>query len=297
MSDKSKIEWTDASWNPTRGCSHKSHGCDGCYAEKVAARFSGKGLAYEGLINPKTGKWNGVMRMVYEKLDQPLRWKKPRRIFVDSMSDLFHDNVPEHYINSVFNIMALAPRHTFQILTKRPERMQRYASDLASKLCWDKGPFPNVWLGVSVEDQPTADARTKWLLKTPAAVRFISYEPALDAIDFQLRMNDGPEPAINWLICGGESGAGARPMHPDWARSARDQCRAAGVPFFFKQWGEWGDVGIDNAPKRMHNNEKFRHEFRKPFPHDFPTVWRVGKKKTGRLLDGREWNEMPKEKA
>lgn len=247
---KTKIEWTDATWNPLRGCSRVSDGCRNCYAEKVANRFSGPGQPYEGLI-AKGGQWNGKIKLVPEKLSEPLRWKKPRMVFVNSMSDLFHESVPDDFIDKVFAIMARRPKHTFQILTKRPERMLRYLSStnigrrvnsyLPSTVNYSM-PLPNAWLGVSVEDQVTADERIPLLLQTPAAVRWVSAEPLLGPVNMTwVDRSDGMMverfPFIDWVVAGGESGAKARPMHPEWVRSIRDQCVAAGVPFFMKQMG------------------------------------------------------------
>jgi len=277
MSDKSRIEWTDATWNPTTGCTKVSQGCKHCYAERFAHR---QGYDFSKVeLHP-------------ERLEMPLRWKRPRRIFVDSMSDLFHEEVGFDFIDRVMNIMVRCPQHVFMILTKRPMRMFQY---------WDQWRFfkremvslgENIWLGVSVEDQMTADKRIPWLLETPAAVRFVSYEPALEKIDIladRISPTMRSENKIDWVICGGESGPGARPMHPDWARSIRDQCQAAGVPFFFKQWGEW--VSVDQAHMVMRTGQSIRFA-----DMDSRILFKTGKKKAGRLLDGREWNEMPDQK-
>jgi protein gp37 len=230
MADKSAIEWTDATWNPVTGCTKVSPGCDHCYAERVTERWQGK------------GSFNRVV-LHEDRLSKPLKWRKPRRVFVNSMSDLFHDDVPDAYIAEVFSVMARAPQHTFQVLTKRHGRMRSllnrgsFRDNLAT---WCRPwPLPNVWLGVSVEDQKWADVRVPALLDTPAAVRFLSCEPLLGPVwlkAFWLQPTF-PGPRINWVIVGGESGPGARPMHADWARSLRDRCVAAGVPFFFKQTG------------------------------------------------------------
>lgn len=261
MSDRSSIEWTDATWNPVTGCTKVSPGCDHCYAETFAERWRGtKGHHFE----------NGFdVQLRPERLDQPLRWKRPRRIFVNSMSDLFHEKVPDRFIAQVFETMGAAKQHTFQLLTKRHARMRSLLtrwSEHATKGChcpageggcsapvdvqhgvW---PLPNVWLGVSVEDQKWADIRIPALLDTPAAVRWISAEPLLGPVvlhDHWIGADPyrHDEPRLDWVVTGGESGPGARPMHPDWARSLRDQCEAADVPFFMKQAGtvlakEWG---------------------------------------------------------
>ncbi len=322
-----KIEWVrddDGSqgktWNPVRGCSLVSHGCTNCYAMRQAHRFSGKGQPYEGLVKltSRGPVWAGNVRLVPELLDSPLRWTKPRRIFVNSMSDLFHEDVPDSFTDQVFAIMALATRHTFLVLTKRPERMCAYLSDgsLYDRLLraaytiradWpgrhalhrvpisDPSRFPlrNVWLGVSAEDQETFEERHRQLLQTPAAVRWLSLEPLLGPIDLELdeiRIALEPDGAgnkailggINWVVAGGESGPKARPMHPDWVRSIRDQCQAASVPFFLKQWGEWLPA-LQEGPEV--NGEVEINCSDEPI--------RVGKKRAGRLLDGRTWDEYP----
>lgn len=261
-----KIEWTDETWNPVRGCAIVSKGCTNCYAMKQAHRFSGPGQPYEGLTKLTKGGpvWTGKIRLVPERLDDPLRWKEPRRIFVNSMSDLFHEDVPHEFIARVFATMVEARQHTFQILTKRPARMlevmKRFVAEneeFGGELPEDVPPR-NVWLGVSTEDQAAADERIPLLLQTPAAVRWISAEPLLGPIDLgihrygetvrsYLRLRERGRGGdiqsgvgLDWVVAGGESGPGARPMHPDWARSLRDQCKAAGVAFLFKQWGGVG---------------------------------------------------------
>jgi len=299
MSDKTGIEWTDATWNPLRGCTRVSEGCRNCYAERVAARFSGPGQPYAGLAErtAKGPRWTGKVALIESALDQPLRWRKPRRIFCNSMSDLFHEDAPDEWIDRVFAVMALAPQHQFQVLTKRPERMQAYLSNPHVGVNWfnatdcvlgmpdmwpydglarDLGPLPNVWLGTSVEDQPTADARIPHLLATPAAVRFVSAEPLLGPVNVESGLPGprvGGKPCIHWLIVGGESGPGARPMEADWVRSLRDQCAAAGVPFFFKQWGAW--VPWDS--------DKF----------SLVEFLQVGRRAARRMLDGRIHDAMP----
>jgi protein gp37 len=257
MADSS-IEWTTKTWNPVVGCQKVSAGCEHCYAIRVAYRNAALGqVAYQGLtrkLSDGSMNWTGVVRTLPERLREPLRWKKPARIFVDSMSDLFHKDVPDHFLDQVFAMMALCSQHTFQILTKRPERMLAHlgrgpwpATRAILELDTPTGTWPltNVWLGVSVEDQRTADERIPLLLQTPAAVRFLSCEPLLSPIDlthvrdayWPEQLNVNAFRGIAWVIAGGESGAHARPMDLDWARSLRDQCQAAGVAFYFKQHG------------------------------------------------------------
>lgn len=309
MSDDSKIEWTDATWNPIRGCSRVSEGCRHCYAERVAARFSGPGQPYEGLVrisNTLDGRkptgWNGTVRMVAEHLADPLRWKRPRRVFVNSMSDLFHESLTNEQIAAVFGVMAACPQHTFQVLTKRAKRMREWflwasgmtgvntstgevtrmscdplascvisADRLGAKIRpaqmqhapgW---PLSNVWLGVSVENQAAADERIPELLRTPAAVRWISAEPLLGPVDFKRQCHaagcdgecghaspfamlgdDASGALIDWLVMGAESGPGARAADPAWFRGLAEQCRSAGVSVFFKQ-GMPGD-GVTAGP-------------------------------------------------
>jgi protein gp37 len=215
MPEKTDIEWTDATWNPVTGCTKVSPGCAHCYAESITLRFRRGGPFLPG----KT-----TIRLHPDRLRLPLTWKSPKRIFVNSMSDLFHEEVPVDFIREVFTIMAQAKWHTFQVLTKRHERLQ----SLACKLAWP----PNVWTGVSVENQYWVDRRVPALLEIPAAVRFLSVEPLLKPVDLRLYLQ-----AINWVTVGGESGPKARPVDPNWVRQIRDDCWNAGVPFFFKQWG------------------------------------------------------------
>jgi protein gp37 len=298
VSTTSSIEWTDKTWNPVRGCSVISPGCVNCYAMKQAHRFSGPGKAYAGLTKmTKAGpQWTGAIRTVDDALRAPLSWRKPARVFVNSMSDLFHEDVPFDFVCSVFGVMAKASRHTFQILTKRPARMREWfawVDDLGlgpDGKSRDRGmkyfdhdyrwPLPNVWLGVSVEDQKRADERIPLLLQTPAAVRFISAEPLLGALRIEnyLRcdvcksrygthdcQNDalvavgepGPcpyGPFVDWVIVGGESGPGARPFDVAWARSIVAQCKAAGVASFVKQLGS---VALVPSGRRTHFDYRF----------------------------------------
>lgn len=265
--DRSGIEWTDATWNPTTGCSRVSTGCDNCYAMRLARRFDGMGTGYDGTTRRANGTtdWTGVVHLHDDRLHQPLQWRKPRLVFVDSMSDLFHPTVPFSFVDKVFAVMAASSRHIFQVLTKRPERMKQYmqAQEGLSEDRWpsalsqiigrrDDFQFPpeNVWLGTSVESQDVT-YRISHLRDVSASVRFLSLEPLLGRLpNLQL---DG----IDWVIVGGESGTGAREMKEEWVLEIKDQCEGAEVPFFFKQWGG------------------------------------VNKKEKGRDLKGQTWEEMP----
>ncbi|MDE3094471.1 MAG: phage Gp37/Gp68 family protein [Chloroflexota bacterium] len=244
MAATSSIEWTEATWNPVTGCDKVSPGCAHCYAETFAERFRGvPGHPYE----------HGFDLMLRpERLELPLRWKQPKMIFVNSMSDLFHEAVPLAFIQSVFATMRRADWHQFQVLTKRSARLR----ELAPRLDWPD----NVWMGVSVENQRWT-RRVDDLRAVPAAIRFLSVEPLLGPLCLDLR-------GIDWVIVGGESGPGARPMRADWATSVRDQCIAAGVAFFFKQWGAHDEAGV-----------------------------RRGKKAAGRVLGGAVWDELPRRVA
>jgi protein gp37 len=219
VSDHSAIEWTDATWNPVRGCVKVSPGCKHCYAEAFAERFRG--------IPRHPFEQGFDLRLIPEKLGEPLRWKRSRRIFVNSMSDLFQDGVPTEYIARVGQVMSSARHHTFQVLTKRHERMRDL---LAAELGW-LSKLPHVWFGVSVEDRRHGLPRVAALRETPARVRFLSIEPLLEDLG-SLDLT-----GIDWVIVGGESGPRARPMRPEWVLSIRDECRRGNVPFFFKQWG------------------------------------------------------------
>lgn len=286
MGDRSAIEWTDATWNPVTGCSKVSPGCAHCYAATLAPRLARMGQrGYTELPwTPENAAANVFLHE--DRLDMPVRWTRPRRVFVNSMSDLFHELVPDGYIDRVFAAMAMAPQHVFQVLTKRPERMRAWVnywtaqgeqvgihdgvfgmhtgSRLANGI-YRPWPLPNVWLGTSVENQTWADRRIPDLVATPAAVRFLSCEPLLGPVDFAnvtgrsdavAQWGQKALDGIGWVIVGGESGPVHRPVDPAWVRSIRDQCDAAGVPFFLKQWG--------------------------------------GARAGGKaLLDGREWREFP----
>lgn len=252
MAENSNIEWTDATWNPIVGCTIVSPGCTNCYAMAMAARINAMTLSshYEGLTKKVNGRsvWTGNVALANDHIfTAPLRWRKPRMVFVNSMGDLFHESIPDEWIDRAFAVMGAAGRHTFQVLTKRPERMlatvtrigksinviEKHARDFGYTLKFEgiglvPWPLPNVWMGVSAERQGEFDDRWKTLRKVPAAVTFISMEPLLAPIFFRPAKPD-------WIIVGGESGSRARDMHPDWARDIRDQCKAAGVNFFMKQ--------------------------------------------------------------
>ena len=383
----SKIEWTDATWNPVTGCSKVNSGCKNCYAERLWPRTEGARIKHEGgSARPFTD-----VRIHPERLDAPLRWRKPMRIFVNSMSDLFHEDVPDEFIDRVFAVMASSSKHTYQILTKRPKRMcayfsrvsagavdaaaryerdmrahfQRYKMDFkeghsipepptgelrfiydsaarqedrptspdgttlgdgfsGGEYHWRSWPLSNVWLCVSVEDQPTADERITLLLQTPAAVRGVSYEPALGPVNFTrvpwasawdggwqnpltgyfyapgTDGDCGRGHRIDQIIAGGESGPGARPAHPDWFRAVRDQCVEAGVAFFFKQWGEWINSDTDvreswTCADRFVRVDGTTHSYAddEPYCASDALMHRIGKRAAGRLLDGRKWSEFP----
>jgi len=352
MADSTKIEWTDATWNPITGCSVVSPGCTNCYAMRLAGTRMKHHESRIGLTDvSKTGPvWNGQVRFNEQWLDQPLRWKKPRMIFVCAHGDLFHENIPDEWIDQVFAVMALCPQHVFQVLTKRADRMREYLSDPEIGQQWwlraddlactldlpethhgmpylSRGAavapsvMPNVWLGVSAEDQQRADERIPLLLQTPAAVRWVSAEPLLGPINFRwqpyahqatgesyrayLHREGSVDQyeslkGISWIVAGGESGPGSRPAHPAWFRSLRDQCAAAGVPYFFKQWGDW-TAEIDNAdlmsPQQADPDDYFQaHSW--PLDHgqyesQRAISYRVGKKRAGNMLDGRQHQEWP----
>jgi protein gp37 len=358
---KTSIEWTQRVWNPIVGCSIVSPGCTNCYAMKMAARLEAIQLAEHELgkrpiLGPYCGTtkkvngnavWTGeINRASNETLLQPLKRRKPTTYFVNSMSDLFHEDVPDEWIDQVFAVMALCPQHIFQVLTKRAARMRDYvckrggdwmvvlpdahpaghlpitkheviarigdttpehrALYRAQATQW---PLPNVQLGVSIERQKEADERIPLLLQTPAAVRFISAEPLLGPLDVQLWMLTYP--SLDWVIVGGESGPGARPMHPVWARSLRDQCAAAGVPFFFKQWGEWEPCDAINVSMKhalcgaLGQPPHVERDWLKALGFlqkstgvtGAAVVRRSGKKRAGRHLDGVLHDAMPERRA
>jgi protein gp37 len=322
MGDRTGIAWTEATWNPLRGCSRVSEGCRFCYAEKLAARFSGSGHAYEGLAHVTASgqaRWTGTVVLVEKHLDDPLRWTRPRRVFVNSMSDVFHEAVPDEWIDKIMARIVLADGrgrwagHLYQVLTKRAERMHAYMTDpdtpyrVGVQRCkvvvgftphrggldWTHGaeawPPTRLHLGISAEDQASADDRIPWLLRTPAAVRWLSAEPLLGPLDLEATnrlagvhvgaLGTGGVRGLDWVVAGGESGGPPerrlvvescedhrwfwrpKPHALEWARALRDQCQAAGVPFFFKQWGgpapKSGDDVLDG--RRWQEYPEARH--------------------------------------
>lgn len=242
MSAGTSIEWTHmpgfkpATWNPVRGCTRVSEGCRRCYAETMAARFSDPGQWGHRYASRDTGRWTGKVELIESQLDLPLKWRAPRCVFVNSTSDLFHEKLADDDIDRVFAVMTLCTNHRFLVLTKRPERMRAYIDRIPGH-CGAMGiikprhwPISNIWLGVSVEDQATANERIPILLDTPAAIRFVSYEPALGPVDFSAFTN-----RLDWIIAGTESGRNPRPYGIHWFSAAKAQCEANGVPFFMKQ--------------------------------------------------------------
>jgi protein gp37 len=386
VSDGTKIEWTDATLNVVNGCSVVSPGCTNCYAMRLAGTRMRHHPSRQGLTVPsKAGPvWNGTVRFNDKALLQPLRWKRPRKIFWNAHGDLFHEKVPDEWIDRCFAVMALTPHHIHQVLTKRPERMRDYltlkadernrpaagfklgrggkvwqeayhvaAKDFGREAAFTEAlqargmptqelpwPLHNVWLGTSVEDQQRADERIPILLDTPAAVRWLSCEPLLGPVDLSewlvcqnwsddipMDMTTGLReccaecdytgiagfsglPIVDWVVAGGESGPGARPMHPDWARSLRDQCDAAAVPFLFKQWGNWAP---DEGPPPIGKDKIFEGSAKAAVMVDGawryldngfqgPIEWcgrsdnwlfNVGKKAGGRALDGVQHDGYP----
>ena len=243
---ETQIEWTDATWNPVAGCSLASAGCTNCYAMQMAKRLEAMGVKkYKGLTR-KSGKrtvWKGKVREDRKSLDIPYKWRKSRKIFVNSMSDLFHEDVSDKFIMDVWKVMRETPQHNYQILTKRPERMNEIIRKKVKEV------LPNVWLGTSVEDAAVTD-RIDYLRETPAKIRFISFEPLIGSV------NDVNLTDIHWAIVGGESGKDARPIKEEWIDEILDQCDAYGTAFFFKQWGTWGKDNKKRSKKA--NGRKYK---------------------------------------
>ncbi len=297
MSDRTAIEWADATLNPLRGCSRVSPGCQNCYAERVAARFSGPGQPYEGLATIVNGRprWTGQVQLVPEKLDQARRWQKPRRIFLNSMSDLFHEAVPKAFIDRTMAALRATPQHTYIVLTKRPDAAAAYFFNDWLTL-HEQPPPRNLWLGVSVESAAYLDRITTLQAIPRLTVRFISFEPLLGPI----HMPDLS--GIHWIIIGGESGPGARPMHPDWARELVSQGKLQGCAVFFKQWGAYSPANLlPFATFEKHavavSPEGIIRDRHEPMGEGAAILVKLGKHQTGRTLDGREWNEFPDQAA
>jgi protein gp37 len=261
VTDVSEIAWTDTIWNPLAGCTRKSAACRQCYAESATAESARDGGWGQGFaeIGEAGAAWTGTVALREDRLTLPLGLEHPSRIFVNSLSDLFHESLDVATIDTVFAVMASAPHHVFQVLTKRPKTMQPYLADAATPArialkmaelghagTIEAWPLPNVWLGVTAENQKEADRRIPLLLATPAAVRWVAAEPLLEALDLKpgtwLKASaadrDSTKPKLDWIVAGGEISAAAQPCHPDWARGLRDQCVRADTPFFWTQWGE-----------------------------------------------------------
>ena len=303
MADHTTITWTDATWNPVTGCTPVSAGCDHCYAHRLAERFRG--------VNghPFARGFDVTIRPT--RLDQPTRWHRPRRIFVNSMGDLFHPSVSDEFIAQVFAVMTTTPQHTYQLLTKRPERMCELVGGAdnsahrlvkaaidpedALALYEARWPLPNLWLGVSVENQEQADLRIPHLLDTPAAVHWISAEPLLGPIDLdradRFALLDG---GLDWIVAGGETGPHARPTHPTWVRGLRNQAADANIPFLFKQWGEWRPGGDPARPvSAILPTGQIDPTGYGPLLPDAVPMTRVGRQAAGRTLDDRLWDQYP----
>lgn len=340
-----KIEWATKVWNPITGCTPISDGCKDCYAKKMASRLQGrrgydKANPFKITIHPE------------DKFLEPLKWRKPANVFVCSMGDLFHKDVPTAEIDKVFAIAAILPQHNFMFLTKRPERMAEYFTIPAKQLSerWSDAiiemgisgknedvdsvaaylhnrcalgwPLKNIWLGVSVENQKTADERIHYLNEISAAVKFVSCEPLLLEINFEKSLGDslkwhagGLKNCISWVIAGGETGHNARPVHPDWVRSLRDQCENDGIPFFFKGWGEYKQMDMTSLLKPFDIAESKKNkwtlwkdsndiifelididgDFACTSEEECIPIQKVGKKQSGDLLDGKQYHEFPKQ--
>lgn len=289
-----KIEWTDETWPVVTGCTHAgTPGCDHCYGARMAATRLRDHPRYKGLATFHNGKakWTGKVNLNYDVLEQPLRWRRPRMIFVASMGDLFHEDVSDDFIIDVFVRMGEAPQHIFQVLTKRPDRM----CDFILKSTWGTSPLHNLWLGTSIENQAAADERREYLEQCPAAVKFVSYEPALGLVDWT-----GWE-FVSQIISGGESGPGARPSHPDWHRATRDFCQENGIAYFMKQWGGWvpnehgcgGDYHFNSKHVCLNLAGERFDGWMEAHGERIAIIAKTSKKRAGRLLDGRIWQQFP----
>lgn len=344
-SSSHKIQWLNLpgykgeTWNPLIGCFKVSAGCKNCYALKMATRIAGIERAagrinYRATLMPDKNniqnEWNGFSFLVNEALPKPKQWKKPRVIFVCSMGDLFYEGHLYEWIDAVFSVMSDCDQHIYIVLTKRPEQMVKFYEWKKQQHGIPWRPKDNVWMGVTAENQEQANNRIPYLLQVPAAVRFVSIEPMMGPVDLSQGFDYENEIAINfltgdyitnphqeeathsddklhWVICGGESGHHARPMHPDWVRSIRNQCKEAKVPFFFKQWGEWLPVNQNNGDEtKLVNKQNIismsNHGDSGPLletsymvdSRNYLTICKVGKHKSGNLLDGVKHEEYPK---
>lgn len=325
-----KIEWADKAWNPVTGCTKISPGCKNCYAERMSKRLKGRN-GY-----PADDPFRVTVHP--DRLGIPLKWKKPRRVFVNSMGDLFHKDVPFWFIDSLMRKVLIQKQHDFLILTKRPYAMKNYFLSLFQDGEFvfrrstngeefligqaEEIPIKNVWLGVTAEDQAQADNRIPVLLKIPAAVLFVSVEPMLSMVNIPAICSgcgkkgetatiqqkeaghvecpdcwDTKQKTIDWVICGGESGPGARCLHPEFVKSLRDQCIGANVPFFFKSWGDWAPFSVDlekkvNTKQRL-VGDQFRQEGPCALAKNPVTMYKVGKKRSGNLLEYKTWEQFP----
>lgn len=307
---KSGIEWTEATWNPTVGCSLVSPGCTNCYAMRQARRLESnpvlKPNPYRGITKASKGGpvWTGVVRLSSRKaVRKPLGWRSPRLIFVNSMSDVFHEKLTKAEIAQIFAVMGLTPRHTYQVLTKRPDVMRGFLTDGATPAAIELAmqtfkpgarlpawPLKNVWCGTSVEDEKRAGERIQTLLAVPAAVRFLSMEPLLSEVSLRRHVSRNQWKKLHWVICGGESGPGARPMHPDWARKVQMDCETMGIAFFFKQVGSWAWVSDRKASEFLATGGQRTSQRKSPKDQG---IKRGSKKAGGRKLGGKLYEQMP----
>lgn len=305
---KSGIEWTQVTWNPTAGCSIVSPGCTNCYAMRMANRIQHNprlpDSAYKGVTKPSKGGpvWTGVVNISEPATMKPLGWKKPKFIFVNSMSDVFHESLTAAQIARIWAVMAIASQHSYQVLTKRPQLMLQWLSDPSTPAAVElamqpikpgarltEWPLSHVWSGTSTEDHTRAKERISTISQVPASIRFLSMEPLLGGIDLRAAVSEEDFRKLNWVIVGGESGPGSRPMHPQWAREIRDVCVKHGVKFFFKQVGSWAWVPDDQAKRWVDVSGRVSDQ-----PINGWQGIRYGSKKSGgRELDGRLWEQMP----
>jgi len=288
MGARTKIEWATASWNPLRGCFPASEGCANCYAADMARRFRGPGMPWEGVAD--AGGWTGALRFVESALGEPARWREPRLVFLGSMSDPFHDLVREEWLDRILQVVDACPRHLFLALTKRPRNIRaKLWGGAYGRFLGGVRVLPNLWLGVSAENQERLRERLAALFAAPAAGYFLSAEPLLGRISLLEADWAGADRAarlLRWVVGGGETGARARPCFLSWARALRDGAKAMGLPFLWKQWGEWAPFPWDGR--------RSEHPARRILPGDPPELAvRVRRRRSGRVLDGRLWDEFP----